>query len=217
MTEKHHMNYRLTKTAFICIAFLFLARITREGSGEIIVTVRQNGNDVIVEGGGTINTAGLIKSLGISDTQAGINPMVGSVALGAIDSVASDLYSGPEGPSEFGLGGSKHPESGVGDTFGIGTHPLDASRIVAVPAGYQSGSELVATTTYENQTVAALGLTRGIYTWNWGFGATADSFVVNIVPEPSTLLLVAMAGLGIMWPIRPGGSRLPPDGLHLPN
>jgi hypothetical protein len=49
-----------------------------------------------------------------------------------------------------------------------------------VQAGYVSGSSLSATTTWNNQTLATMGLTGGTYTFSWGAGVNADSLVVNI-------------------------------------
>ncbi len=73
-----------------------------------------------------------------------------------------------------------------------------------VPPGYTSGDPLSGTATWPGTTFAGLGLTPGIYTWTWGSGADADSFVVDIgvplvtpIPEPSTLLVAGMA-LGVV-------------------
>ena len=59
------------------------------------------------------------------------------------------------------------------------------------------------TATWDDTTISGLGLTPGTYTWTWGSGATADSFVINIppVPEPTTLTLLgsALFGLGVVY------------------
>lgn len=51
--------------------------------------------------------------------------------------------------------------------------------------------------TFANRTFATLGLTQGTYIWNWGSGANADTFTLNIgsaaVPEPLTILGAATA------------------------
>ncbi len=70
-----------------------------------------------------------------------------------------------------------------------------------LPSGYVSGTALSATDTYNNTTIAALGLAVGTYTYTWGSGANADSLVINIgpaaVPEPASIVMTGgMLGLG---------------------
>ncbi|MEZ6192941.1 MAG: PEP-CTERM sorting domain-containing protein [Phycisphaerales bacterium] len=44
---------------------------------------------------------------------------------------------------------------------------------------------------------ATLGVTEGSYVWSWGSGGSADSLTLNIVPEPASVALLVLAGLGI--------------------
>jgi hypothetical protein len=44
--------------------------------------------------------------------------------------------------------------------------------------------------------LASLGLTVGSYVWSWG-GSNPDSLTLNIVPEPTTALLLATGLLGL--------------------
>ena len=71
---------------------------------------------------------------------------------------------------------------------------------VFVPVGYVSGSSLSDTSTWDNTTVAALGLIPGTYTYTWGSGPTASSFAVKVsgTPELGTSLLVAIGSLGLI-------------------
>lgn len=161
---------------------------------DYIVTLEQQGNNVIATGSGTLDLAGLelTCSSGCS-TNAGINAIVGAISTGSSArgiAVPSRFYSGFTGPPSFGSGGSTWPGSGSGDTVAIdGTF-----KILSVPLDYVSGNALSDASTYDNQTFGILGVTPGTYEWKWGSGATADSFTLNIVaaPEPSSLALLAL-------------------------
>lgn len=85
--------------------------------------------------------------------------------------------------------------SGSGDPVGINSGAT--SITIFVPNGYVSGAALSDSSTWNNVTLAQLGMNPGSYVWNWGSGVTADSFTINIgasspVPEPGSLALLAL-------------------------
>jgi hypothetical protein len=72
--------------------------------------------------------------------------------------------------------------------------------LLDVPFDYSPGSALSDSMTFDNTTLALLGLTPGTsYTWTWNPTAD-DSFVINVIsptPLPAALPLFA-TGLGAM-------------------
>jgi hypothetical protein len=167
---------------------------------EFIVTIVQDGADVVVSGSGTIDTTDLTP-LAVVIAASGMIPSSKFIMVGPpVNAVLQDYYtSGRLVP--FGSGGRTSPSSsGSGSTVGF-----EVSEIF-VPDGYASGFPLADTSIYDNATFASLGLTAGTYTASWGSGADADSFVleigviVNPAPEPSGAMLLALplAALGLL-------------------
>jgi hypothetical protein len=169
--------------------------------GSVVVTLSEVGSDVVASGRGTLNLAALSfqKSGG---SFSFITANVASIILGPTYGAFAAGYSNISGPNNFGPGSVLSATSGFGDLFGLlgqGGTPL-----LTVPAGYVSGSELLSGATWVGKSFARLGVTPDTYVWTWGTGSTADSFTLQIggtetaIPEPGTLGLFALTGLGLM-------------------
>jgi hypothetical protein len=192
---------RIVGAAALGLAMLIASEVScRPAQAAYIVTLLQEGSDVVASGSGTIDLAGLSPSCPTScETNAGMLPRIGSISTGPVNGVPSQFYTGFAGPTSFGTGDFTLPSSGSGDIVSIdGTF-----NILSLALDYVSGSALSDSSTYGNQTFSSLGVTPGNYTWTWGSGATADSFTLEIeaaaVPEPSSLLLgIALAALLIV-------------------
>ncbi len=157
-----------------------------------VLTIAEQGSNVVATGNGTIDLAGL--SLSFSENGvAFIAPGIAEVATGPTGLEPIDVYKGLTGPKSFGIGGPVPASTGSGDAVGIGGF-IDE---LFLPHGYVSDASLSGSATWFNQTYGTLAMTPGTYKWSWGSGPTADSFTVDIgtaVPEPSTLLLVLPLG-----------------------
>ncbi len=159
------------------------------------VTLTQQGSNVVATGSGTLNLAGLNLSFSESGVSF-VTANIGEISIGPTTLEPIDVYEGFTGPKNFGTGGILTASSGSGDAAGIGGFIGE----LFVPHSYVSGTSLSDTATWDNQTFTTLGVTPGNYTWTWGSGASADSFMVDIkstVPEPSSFVLLALA-LGIL-------------------
>ncbi len=166
---------------------------------DVVVFVYQSGPNVVSSYSGTIDLTGLTPE-GFDGTTA---PFIrGTDATEVIGPTASGdpVYVGITGPTNFGDGLGTEASSGTGDTFGYGG--LDEDLLL--PAGYVSGTFISGTDTWDDTTIAALGLTPGTYNYTWGTGVDG-SFTVNIgtspVPEPSSLGLMSLVVLAMAFPL----------------
>ena len=173
-----------------------------------IVTLQQQGRDVVATGAGTLDTTDFGE--GVSDTdQARMNPMSGSILIGPATTTNNlGVLTRINGPASFGSGvTSENADSGSGDLVGI----FEGIGLV-IPANYLSRSGLSSTATWANDTFSSLGVTPGSYTWNWGSGAHSDFFQLDIiegaaaVPEPSSILLLALS-LGLAGLLKLSGGK----------
>ncbi len=160
-----------------------------------IVTLVQQGNDVVATGSGTIDLTGLSFSA-TSNSVGSISPVNGYIITGSAHSTSpDDVYSGVTGPASFGSGNTAFADSSSGDLVGESGH-----LYLEVPAGYVSGNPLSDTATYDNQTFSSLGVTPGTYEWTWGSGAN-QNFTLDIEAVPAPLIgrglpvLLAVGGL----------------------
>ena len=188
------------KTA-LCAAALGAAMLTGYGlsappaQAGYVVTLTQQGSDVVATGSGPIDLSGLTFSSG-SFTFAEMIPSIAVITTGpTLVFTATDTYTGVSGPLNFGGGSPTDASSGNGDSVSI----FGGINELVVPRGYLSDSALSDTATYTGQTFSTLGATPGKYEWTWGTGAN-QNFTLEIgtaVPEPSTWAMMAL-GFGLM-------------------
>jgi hypothetical protein len=190
-------NTRIAGTVALGAALLIAVGLsTSPAQAAFVVTLTQEGPNVVAIGSGTINTTGL--SFYYSQN-TGVHPFVepqfADIVTGQFPSAIDVYESAYAGPTSFGSGYETGASSGSGSIVGIYNHD-----IVVVPYDYRSGSPLMDTATYDNATFSSLGVTPGTYVWSWGSGLNADSFTLTVgaaaVSEPSTLDLMTLGLLG---------------------
>jgi hypothetical protein len=179
----------------ITLAVLALPIANTPGKAGFIVTLEQDGSDVVATGSGAIDLTGLrflFTSLGGTE----IFPSRGAITTGPGDVMVDVYHDGLTGPTSFGSGMFTPASSGSGAHVGIDDSP---PRPLVVPQGYVSGDPLSGTSTFAGQTFASLGVTSGTYEWTWGNGPD-QNLTLQIgpaaVPEPTSLTLFASALLG---------------------
>jgi hypothetical protein len=186
---------RFPSAAALGMAVLIGCGVAPPAQAGYVVTLTQEGGDVVATGSGPIDLTGLSFVTSGSAT-SGMLPLGGEITTGG--PAGADLFSGFTGPGSFGSGGVTVASSRGGDLVGI----VGLGGNIFVPAGYVSGSPLSDTATYAGQTFASLGATPGKYEWTWGSGAN-QNFTLDIgvpVPEPSAwaLLLTGFVALGAL-------------------
>ena len=160
----------------------------------VIFEAEQVGDDIVISSsGGSLNLSGCTpgtKNLNLTGAaRIKVSEDGGNNAI-YLGTGYGDIYDITiENPTLTGLLIEAYADSATGSFYGI----YPGSDRIFVPAGYESGAELPASSaTYNATTLASWGLSGGdSFTWTWGSGGTADSATFNVVPEPPPLRLWA--------------------------
>jgi hypothetical protein len=120
-----------------------------------------------------------------------------------------DVYGGASGPATLGPGLNAFIGStATGDVFGVDGNGHGTPTIF-VPTGYDGTTSLSGSSTFDNTTLAMIGLTPGTYTYTWSPAVAAGAVVqdgsltinvTGVVPESSTwaMMLAGFAGLSLL-------------------
>ena len=139
------------------------------------VTLMQVGTDVVATGSGAIDLNGLTFVGSGDDFNPAIDPPLGIIATGPFAS-SVDVYQGFTGPTDFGSGPGAPANTATGDFVEISGVGLQ----LFVPLNYVSGAALSDSMTFNNATLASLGVTPGTYVWTWGIGPN-QNFTLQIL------------------------------------
>lgn len=171
----------------------------------IVLTVKQDGTDVVVMGNGTANTTDLSNpTLELDATNVFWDNQIyaGPAAFANVTTPAIEVnqWSGLTGPSSFGNDPNftANPDSGNGDLFGIVAGSGIGQSILVLPRNYVSGTSLNGTSRFNNFTIADFGLSPGVFSWSWGMNQNADSLQIRIEPVPVPAPL-PLAGGAVAW------------------
>jgi hypothetical protein len=169
----------------------------RPAQANYIVTLEQVGSNVVANGIGAINLTGLTFH-GLTDARSGVVANIGELNTGPTTRVTVDVYSGAFGPTSFGSGDVFFADTGSGDLVGI----FGFAGLMIVPFNYVSGTALSDSMTFNNATLASLGVTPGTYVWTWGTGAdqrfTLQIGSVGVPGVPHGGSTVSLLGFGLL-------------------
>jgi hypothetical protein len=85
-----------------------------------LVTITQDGSNVVVTGSGAIDLSGLALDCSGCGVGSGVHPSLGSLSIGPAPGTETvDIYSPISGPSSFGSGSFTYASTGSGDEVGL--------------------------------------------------------------------------------------------------
>ena len=177
----------------------------------IIATITESGSDVLMDFEGSLDLTD-INLTSSALTNAGVFEIPSGAYFGGLNPsnpsspFSVDPYIGITGPTTFfssASNGFLDADSTSGDFFGIIAGGGVTTPGIYVDLGYVSKSVISGTATLSNTTLSNLNLVEGVYTWNWGSGATADFVELTVgtpIPEPRyASLLIALLVLGFLY------------------
>jgi PEP-CTERM motif len=182
----------------VAVATAFMAVCGRAEAG-FIVDISQVGANVVVNGSGSIDLS-LLTGVGNGGTSGRVAGAFGQVIVGPVSS--DGVFGGFTGPLSFGTSDNQFASSTSGDSFGLFASLNGFSEpVLYLPGTYSSGSALTGSATFDNTTIAQLGLNPGTYnytaTGSVGFGEPVITVNIGSVPEPSSITIAATA-LGLL-------------------
>lgn len=194
--ERTVLGWEISFIALV-VGTLSAVSLGQTQSSLFTVNATELAGNVVFAGSGSFDLTGLTPSPGGPGTAAVlVTPQTATLAVGPGPNFTSRLYGGTfTGPHSFGSGIFSFPSSGTGPAFQF-TNPTGGGSALIVPDTYVSGTPFTDTSVYTGATIASLGMTPGTYTWTWNGGA--DSLVLNVVPEPGSVALLAAGAMALL-------------------
>jgi hypothetical protein len=168
-----------------------LIATTLHSAAAVVININQSGDNVVATITGSINSlagATLSQANGFVVSYNYVRGSDGTFATTPTGGTSSyNKYNVSTVPSAFGTGSAVLASSSTANVdFSIRTSP---SPELFIASSYALGTAMTGTLTWNNKTIASMGLTEGTYVWGW----TGDSVTINIsteaIPEPSSALL----------------------------
>ena len=193
------------KLAFcLCLA----SAISPVSRAAVTIHMQEVGSNVVATLSGAINSLpSAPTSSGGLGAVSGVRPsgdtmLFGLSKLSGIQLVQVHYYTATTYPSNFGTSTSLLQANTSTASTTMMFRNLSTNNIM-IDQSYVLGTAVTGTLTWNNKTLSSMGVATGSYVWGW----STDSITLNVVPEPSSLSLVAL-GLGglIAWNRRRKGN-----------
>ena len=187
-----------TTPPLIALAFAAATLLPGTAKGAIVINIEQQGSDVVASYSGSIDLTGIgfnILGSANSNRMVASGPQIsfqnGAANKGSLTVFGKNPWS--VAPSAFGTGGSFDADSATiatGNAFGF-----QLQGFFIEPA-YVSGSPISGSMTFENQTLASMGIDVGTMNATFSSGDTMSVVVSGSgpapVPEPGTWAAAAL-------------------------
>jgi hypothetical protein len=168
----------------------------------IVLTVKQDGNGVVVSGSGSANLNDLFVSseeLDYTNVLWDNQIYAGPAAFGDGVPPQYDVnrWGDINGPLSFNTDPSilaTNPTSGSGDLFGLYIDYATSKPLLVLPLNYVSGAPLNGISRFDGYSLTDLGLNPGVFSWTWGTNLNADSLELRIEPVPAPAPLPLFGG-----------------------
>lgn len=197
------MKYTLKSMSALAATLIIHGSLAGGANAAVTITFNEVGSSVIATVSGSANLAALIgvatnvPVIFVGESSVYANP----VFLGIGGSSSFDPYGTISGPASIGSGiiqiaatSTSGDFVGIGNGTGTGNPPVD----LWLPASYSSGSPLSGSSTWTGQSLSTLGIDPGVYVWSWGSGSSADTLTLDVIPEPSSALLLGLGTIGFL-------------------
>jgi len=165
------------------------------------------GSNVVATLSGAINSLpGAPTQSGGAGAFNGVRPSSGTMVFGLSkvgnQTVQMNYYNATTYPSNFGTTTSLLQANSSTASATMMFRNLSSNNIL-IDQNYVPGTAVTGALTWNNQTFNSMGVATGSYVWGW----SSDSITLNVVPEPSSLSLVALGFGGLIaWNRRRKGN-----------
>ncbi len=191
-----------TTTTLVAAGLAALCQLPGNVNAGIIINIEEQGSDVVASYSGSIDLTGIgFNFLGAANTNrivasgGQVNFQNGATNKASLTDFSKNPWT--VAPSAFGTGGLFDADSvsaETGNAFGFQANGF------FIESSYVSGTTISGSMTFENQTLASMGINEGTGIMNATF-SSGDTLTVNAIsavstsaiPEPSGLL--GLAGL----------------------
>jgi len=170
------------------LALLIVSALTPAAHAQLTITLFESGSDVVAVASGSLDLTGLTAaqtgtSLGLISTVSDasglvVGPNVGTSITAYMIPTVDFLFAGSANYLVATSGSGIL--AGALNAEGVGSY-------IYAQTDYVSGATISSTSTWQDTSLATLGIALGTYVWSWdGASPGSGSITLNVVPEPST-------------------------------